>query len=124
MQLVGTITTAFIDCPGADTIVTFELDTVNYCVNIFAVGDVVASHDSACFIICDDLGQCDTTMIVISLSGPTGMIPNALGDTISTVKGEFVTFNPLINDTIDLADNLGIVTLPSNGSVTVNPEGS
>ena len=83
--------------------------------------------DSVCIIVCDQGGLCDTSTTVITVN-PVNDPPTANDDTATTTTGTSVTVNVLGNDT-DPDDGLdvtsvAVTTPPTQGTVTVNPDGT
>jgi len=79
--------------------------------------------DTACIEICDELGACDTTILIVSSILGAGDPPIAVDDDSTTVKGASVDIDILTNDTIngDLS-SVVIITDPTNGTAEVNPD--
>ena len=97
----------------------------------FEIGDSVCIEftglelgiDTACIEICDELGACDTTILIVSSILGAGDPPIAVDDDTTTVKGTGVDIDILSNDTIngDLS-TVVIITDPKNGTAFVNPD--
>ena len=65
-QLPGTVVSIENICPErAGTAVSFTLDTVNFCVIYTAVGE---GTSTACIEVCDNLGNCTTTEVTVSVT--------------------------------------------------------
>ena len=97
------------------------LDSNTHCANItsLAVGETVA-----CLVLCDNFGICDTTLLQISvLPNVEDQLLLAVDDDTLTGLNEPVVLDVLLNDTIEgELVNLGIIDLPENGTVFVNPD--
>uniref|UniRef100_UPI001F17EAEC Ig-like domain-containing protein n=1 Tax=Membranihabitans maritimus TaxID=2904244 RepID=UPI001F17EAEC len=78
--------------------------------------------DTTCIIVCDDLGNCDTTIIPILIES-VALVAN--DDMESTSVNKPVEVAVLDNDTgpID-STSVVILDLPSNGVASVNPDGT
>lgn len=105
-------------CPDAHTgNVFFFLEPVTLCVNYEGVNEGV---DSACIVVCDDFGFCDTTYLCITVA--EYFDPPGLGDdTTSTQKATPVVIDFLANDTLygGIVD-IFILEQPISGSATLN----
>jgi gliding motility-associated-like protein len=125
-QLGGTIVSITNTCEEqSGEIATFTLD--GFCVDIEAIEEGTAT---ACIVICDDLGYCDTTTINVNVNlaegGTGGLIPPvAIDDNRSTAIETSIDIETMDNDTINgtLID-YGIVTNPENGTVDLDETGS
>ncbi|MFK8104870.1 MAG: gliding motility-associated C-terminal domain-containing protein [Saprospiraceae bacterium] len=81
----GNLLTIINDCPdSAGEFVTFDVDPVSFCVEYTAIDLGV---DSACILISDDLGNWDTTYLIVQVENPQ---PSTISDTLGL--GEIVTF--------------------------------
>ncbi len=83
--------------------------------------------DSACVVVCDDLGFCDTTMFCVLVTEYFDP-PVAVHDTIcfpGIVEGTPVVLDLQENDTLfGGVDSMYILTEPNWGSATINLDGS
>ena len=121
----GTLDTASLTIitPPANGTVTVNADgTVTYTPNAGWFGT-----DSYVYEICDDDGACDQATVTITVADVNDP-PVAVDDTDSTPEDTPVTTDVLANDfdtdgTLDTA-SLAIITPPSNGTVTVNADGT
>ncbi|MEM9920037.1 MAG: gliding motility-associated C-terminal domain-containing protein [Bacteroidota bacterium] len=104
---------------GSGEFVLFELLTDEYCVVYTAIEEGV---DSACIVICDDLNNCDTTYLFITVEDNTvELTPVAGVDTSSIIQGQVAILNVLANDEPNGSiDSLYIVQQPSNGLAILN----
>ncbi|MFQ5445814.1 MAG: gliding motility-associated C-terminal domain-containing protein [Saprospiraceae bacterium] len=65
-QLPGNVTSIENACPGqSGQFVSFYLDTVNYCLKYSGIK--CGGTESACVVICDDTGLCDTTNVTVTV---------------------------------------------------------
>ncbi len=79
----------------------FIIDDVNYCVTY--VGDNSTGTDTACVIICDDLGLCDTTKFYITV------IPENCGlDTINLtiMEGDILDYELALDSCLNSLDTI------------------
>ena len=74
---------------------------------------------SACYVICDSLGICDTTYILVNvIDGELA----AVNDTLCTAKNTAVEGEVLLNDELpEAVVSLNVIDQPLHGSVVVNP---
>jgi gliding motility-associated-like protein len=99
--------------------VVFEIDTVDYCLNYTGVE---LGLDTACIVVCDDLGICDTTILIVEVV-EDGDPPVAMMDIDTTLFNTGTIINIMVNDTIPGGiDTLYVAENPSNGTVTINPD--
>ncbi len=80
--------------------------------------------DTACFELCDQLGYCDTTILIIeTVIDTSGIGPIAVDDDTTGMKGQLTIIDVVDNDTLngDLA-GVEILTDPINGTAIVNPD--
>lgn len=69
-ELAGTVDTIFNDCPSrGGEFSTVVIDEARYCVKLRASKG--GGIDTACIVICDNLGICDTTEVVITTETAT-----------------------------------------------------
>ena len=119
-ELAGTMYTVTNYCDdNSGTFVNFEIgDSV--CIEFTGLQVGV---DTACIEICDELGACDTTILIVSSILGIGEPPVAVDDDTTAVKGTGVDIDILANDTIngDLS-SIVIITDPLNGTAFVNPD--
>ena len=115
---VGTMFSIENDCfDQSDGEVDFYIDEINYCVEY---SGIVSGVDSACVIICDDLGYCDTTnfcIFVQDIDGP----PVAVDDMDTTIINTPKVINFKTNDSIfGNLDTVFLVSDPIYGEATIN----
>ncbi len=102
--------------------VQFTIDSTNNC--LYYTG-IEAGIDTTCIEICDNLGTCDTTIVVIMVEEEPELIlpPIAIDDVDTLTEGEIKTINVLGNDTTN--STLITVTIIEDGmlgTATVNPD--
>jgi len=116
-ELPGTPISMNNDCgENSGDFVSFTLIEESYCV-IFDGLDI--GQESACIVVCDDLGFCDTTLIVVTVI-PREAVPTAEPDNETTLINTPIVINVLQNDTIQGgADTIYIAQDPMNGQVEI-----
>lgn len=120
-ELLGNVIGIANACPDqSGNMVSFAIVGSTYCVDYdgLAVGE-----NTACIIVCDDMGLCDTTTIIVTVLSTT--LPTAVNDSDVTVINQPIVINILGNDTINgVFDSLYILSPPSNGAVSINLDGT
>ena len=110
-------------CPeNAGRYVDFFLDPLNYCVEYSGVD---LGIDSACIVVCDDRGNCDSAFFSVEVIEFFGL-PHAVDDVDTTKKGVPVVLNVKEND-IPFGvpdDGMFIVEEPLYGEALLNLDGS
>ncbi|MEM1321419.1 MAG: gliding motility-associated C-terminal domain-containing protein [Bacteroidota bacterium] len=103
--------------------VQFDLLSNIYCL---AYTGVAEGLDSACIVICDDLGLCDTTYVLVTATEePMEELPELEDDTDSTFQELASEISVLSNDVLNGApDTMYISSNPANGTATVNLSGT
>ena len=119
-QLWGTIISIENICDSlSGTSVDFTVDPLTFCVDY---EPLELGTDTACLVFCDDLGICDTTNYILTVTFPQDTVIAVDDDTVT------ITINPV---TIDIFDNdifdpntgtFGIVSGVSNGTLVTNPD--
>lgn len=92
------------------------------CINYFADG---LGIDTACLVTCDELGNCDTTKLIIYVKQELQKLPNpvAVRDFAMTTKTAQVVIKPINNDSLfGLPSNIMILVEPQNGRLSFDPE--
>jgi gliding motility-associated-like protein len=117
-QLMGNPVSIESICPDAATgDVEFYLDPINYCVNFTGV---FLGQDTACIVVCDEFGLCDTTNFCIFVQAFNAG-PFATFDCDTTFIGTPIVLDVIHNDTLwDGKGTLVVVEQPSYGTATVN----
>ena len=75
----------------------FTLNDVTLCIEAQAN---TVGMDTACIVLCDDLGVCDSTFLLLSVSETITSKPIANDDTTTVVKDEDIVINICENDVI------------------------
>ena len=123
LDLAGEITGVANVCEGASgEMVGFTIDTLNNC--LIYTG-IEAGIDTACIEICDNLGTCDTTIVIIMVEEEPDTIvpPVAIDDVDTLTDGGTITINVLGNDTTNSTlITVTIIENGMNGTATVNPD--
>jgi hypothetical protein len=120
-ELAGSMYTITNFCPGESgdfVFFTTQADEVCILYTGLALG-----VDTACYVICDELGYCDTTILIVQTVLDNGIGPVAVDDdTIGQINMATI-IEVLNNDTLNgtLADVI-ILTDPVNGTAVVNPD--
>ncbi len=114
----GSMLTIENSCPDqSNENVDFFLDEIAYCVEYSGIESGV---DSACVVICDDLGYCDTTLFCIVVGDVDGP-PIAVNDIDTTSINTPKVINFKTNDSIfGVLDTVFLVTDPIYGEATIN----
>lgn len=122
-ELLGNVISISNACPTqSGNFVAFETIDSTYCVNYLGLDP---GENTACIIVCDDLGLCDTTTIIVTVLVDTLVLPEAITDTDTTMIDQSVVTNVLGNDSINgVFDTIYILTPPSNGTVVMNLDGT
>ena len=105
------------DCENPNNLsVDFDIDADNICVNY--TGDLVGI-DTACLIVCDDLGVCDTTIFIVEVIVPTPetlVLPILVGDT-DTICLDISELTADVESVINICPE----TIGENASIIVDP---
>ena len=122
-DLLGTIDTMYNSCPTqSGEYALFELVDSTYCLNYEGV-DI--GTDTACIVLCDDLGVCDTTIVIVTVEPLLSNLPIAVTETDTTMMDEEIVINILGNDSINgILDTFYVVTPPNFGDLMLNPDGT
>ncbi len=80
--------------------------------------------DTACIVLCDELGVCDTTIVCASVVEPVDTALVAMPDTATTLADEPVIINVLDNDQYDQLDTFFILDPPANGTASFMLDGT
>ncbi len=122
-ELLGNIVSIDNICPSqTGNFALFELVDSTYCVNYEGL---TPGQNTACIVICDDLGACDTTTMLIYVITNMLDLPVATNDIDTTFINQDIVMNIFGNDTINgTFDTIYMVTPPAFGSVVVNADGT
>ena len=117
-ELQGNVTAIFNPClEGFSNASDLNLIPGTNCVEAFGM---FPGQTNACYVICDDLGICDTTYIQVTVyEGELNLLP----DSLCTPKDVAITGDILNNDEIPTdVVSLTILTEPQHGSVVINAD--
>ncbi|MCU0347500.1 MAG: gliding motility-associated C-terminal domain-containing protein [Saprospiraceae bacterium] len=120
-ELLGDVASVTNLCPGSNgEIVGFTVDST--CV-IYQGNE--PGLDSACFVVCDVTGLCDTTYFFVTVGFAGDSLPIAVDDIVFTDQGNASNINVLGNDTVQFLLGIpSIVEPPLHGDVQVLPDGT
>ncbi|MEY4936197.1 MAG: hypothetical protein RIS64_2556 [Bacteroidota bacterium] len=97
-QIGGRVVRIFNACPQSSRHTTLTIDSITKCVRIRGVS---VGRDTACIVVCNANGVCDTTTIYINVGRPNPSIILIANDDRDTVKFRgFRVLNIFANDTI------------------------
>ncbi len=119
-ELAGNIDTIFNACPElSNNNDEIELVEGTWCVLFESIG---LGQDTACIVICDDFGICDTTFLAITNLTLLGEGPVAVDDDSLTIINTSLIIDVLDNDTVNGAFiSLEVVNGPANGTAFFDP---
>ena len=122
-DLLGTIDTMYNSCPTqSGEYVLFDIVDSTYCLNYEGM-DI--GTDTACIVLCDDLGVCDTTLVIVTVEPLLSNLPVAVTETDTTMMDEEIVINILGNDTLNgTLDTFYVVTPPDFGDLVLNVDGT
>ncbi len=122
-ELVGNVVSVANICPGTNgEIVNFTIDSTSLCV-IYEGNE--PGFDSACVIVCDDAGLCDTTYFFITVNITTDSLPIAVDDLGNvTEQGDATNIQVLLNDTVQFLLTVKVIDQPAHGSAGALPNGT
>ena len=117
LQLPGIVNNRDWTCLDEDDCSHVFFNTTELCIDY--TGEAVGI-DSIQFVVCDNLGYCDTTQIVIIVES---LIPIAIIDTDSTEQGKAVVIDVLANDQLfGELSNLSLVDQANHGLLEKNTD--
>ena len=120
-QLPGTIVSVTDICAGGDNTM-YTVDAAG-CLDI---NGLTPGTDTACIVVCDDLGLCDTTILIITVTPDFNNPPVAVDDNYTVDVGNTLIDDVSVNDS-DL-DNDPLTFTPitgtTQGTLTLNPDGT
>ncbi len=122
MDLAGNIIDIDNVCPGASG-TSASVDFLDG-FTCFEVTGLEVGMDTACIVICDDLGVCDTTTFVFNVTSDQVSPPVANPDTANIVMDSSIDIVIVNNDDAgnQPIDTFFIVEGPDNGIAFLNPE--
>jgi gliding motility-associated-like protein len=84
-------------CENTGGAASFTVDTLTFCTQIIAnqVG-----QDTACIILCDNFGVCDTTILIVNITETTPMVLTAVEDNESVLYTDVLILDVCANDLI------------------------
>jgi gliding motility-associated-like protein len=97
IQLGGNLILINNICENTGGIANFSVDTLTYCTEIIA--DQIG-QDTACIILCDNFGVCDTTILIANITGTAPVLLTAIDDNESVLFTEALTIDVCANDVI------------------------
>ncbi|MEK7257618.1 MAG: gliding motility-associated C-terminal domain-containing protein, partial [Bacteroidota bacterium] len=121
-ELAGNVLSIENYCPASSgDQVVFTLDAVGLCLQ--AQG-IALGTDTACIVICDSYGTCDTTLVLVTVVPDTGdpcfnsLPPTAVDDTATTALNTPVNIDILANDTLGICLPVMLTVLsPATGGI-------
>lgn len=119
-ELPGTPVSVSNSCPGSGgQVVSFAI--AGNCIYYLGLEE---GDDSACIVVCDNLGVCDTTLLFVNaIEDPLIFLPPvAVPDAVVTGQGQPVAVQVLQNDTGKGLSPVTIVNPPNHGEVFVLPD--
>lgn len=122
-ELLGNVLSISNTCPTqSGDAVLFDIVDSTYCINYEGL---TPGENTACIIVCDDMGLCDTTTIIVTvIIDPVGL-PTAVDDVDTTFINQSIVMNIPGNDIPNgIFDTMYIDTPPLHGSVFINPDGT
>lgn len=135
-ELAGNIVSITNFCPDlSGDEVTFIVNNVSLCV---VAEGIAIGTDSACIVICDSYGICDTTYVYITVVPDTispcanSLPPDAVNDTATALLNTPVNIEILANDTLGNCLPIDLTVLdpstggigPNHGLTVLNPDQS
>ncbi len=118
-ELVGNVVSVTNICPGSGQIVEFTIDSTCVTYTGMALG-----QDTACIVVCDDMGICDTTYFYITVDVIVDSLPIAVDDNFTTEQDDVLTIPVLTNDTVQFLLGVDIITPPNHGTAQPFPDGT
>ena len=84
-------------CANTGGVASFSVDTLTYCTEIIAnqIG-----QGTACIILCDNFGVCDTTILITNITETAPILLTAIDDNESVLYTEVLTIDICANDVI------------------------
>ena len=123
-ELIGNTFKTTTLCNPTGGLFTFDTVANKTCI---AITSHTAGKDSLCVKVCDELGICDTTYVIVNILG-INTAPLANRDDVSTPLNTLVSITVMANDTdIEGALNPASVTViqnPTKGVTLVNANGT
>ena len=122
-ELLGNIVSITNTCPiQSGDVALFEIVDSSFCVNYEGLSP---GENIACIVICDDLGVCDSTTIIVRVLVDIMDLPVAVNDRDTTFINQDIVMDILGNDTINgTFDTMYLLTPPLFGDVVINNDGT
>ncbi len=108
---------------SSGNVVDFTINPLSFCVEYKGLE---LGEDSACIVICDNLGNCDTAFFNVSVV-EFKELPTAIDDRDTTTLGTPLVIDILGNDTpfgVPFIDGISIIESPLYGDANLNLDGS
>jgi len=115
-ELIGNITQFYNICQDQEA-TNLTLDSQFSCLTFTGLS---VGTDSACIVICDDLGGCDTTIYEIHVAELFYPLPEAVADYDTLVAGTTTIIEILANDHYETADIINVFENPKSGHIVIN----
>lgn len=118
LELQGNFVSIENDCPGqsgtaAEVTVIGITPAQNDSLCVSFTG-LAPGEETACIVLCDDLGLCDTTYVIITVEDGAIGLPIAVADSTVTGLNQPVVFNPFVNDTLNGILDTFFISVPPN----------
>ncbi len=97
--------------------VQFSFNEGSLCVDYEGIS---VGLDTACILICEPSGLCDTVTFYISVIDPVIQLPQAEDDSLMTPQNESILISVLENDTIEYLNGMNIISQPTSGEVFID----
>ena len=120
MELAGNVTgMQLCSAPANGTATNLALNCFDYYPTVNAVG-----QDTFCVVVCDDLSNCDTTIIYMNIKGLLPILPVAVNDMDTVLQGVPTQLQVVANDTLNAPlVSLKILDYPTLGSAEADTFG-
>ncbi len=117
-ELIGNIMQFYNACENQEA-TSLTLDDQSLCISFTGLS---VGTDSACIVICDDLGGCDTAIYEIHVAELSYPVPEAMSDYDTLVAGTTTIIDILANDRYETADIINVSKNPQSGRIVINSE--
>ena len=115
----GVVSTQLCSNPVNGTATDFVTNCLTYLPTMNVIG-----QDSFCVMVCDDLLDCDTTMVYINIKGLLPLMPIAVNDLDTVIQGVPAQLQVISNDTLNAPLlSLKILDYPALGSAEADTFG-
>lgn len=124
---LANVDTIYNYCAGASgTSVKFTITPKSACIKYEGLS---IGQEKGCFVICDNKGKCDTTIVFVTVKKDTiinpndSLLPVAVNDKSYTIIDKITVVDILSNDTIrGTLEGIGIYRNPSHGKAMLLPD--